>query len=196
MLKAATRLFARKGFHDVSMDEIAEASGITKPMLYAYFDSKEGLFLACFAKGEDLQRAAVRSAVERARGPEQRLWHGFVALFRFFDENPDLAAISYPLEAPFVEAAVRGRVAMADMLAGLFVETAVREGVDPDVAREAEPLAHMLTGATIAMLRWCADRPDEPRDLHALRLMNFAWMGLGNLIRGELWIPPSEEVEK
>ena len=196
MLKAATRLFARRGFHDVSMDEIAEASGITKPMLYAYFDSKEGLFLACFAKGEDQLREAVRSAVERAAGSEQRLWHGFVALFEFYDENPDLAAISYPLEAPFVEAAVQGRVAMADMLTKLFVATAVSEGVDPDVAHEAEPLAYMLTGATLAMLRWCADRPDEPRDLHALRLMNFAWMGLGNLVRGELWIPPTEEAER
>jgi hypothetical protein len=82
------------------------------------------------------------------------------------------------------------------MLAELFFATAVSEGVDEEVAREGEPLAYMLTGAALALLRWCADRPDEPRELHALRLMNFAWMGLGSLICGELWIPPSEEVQK
>jgi len=65
-----------------------------------------------------------------------------------------------------------------------------------DAAREGEPLAHALTGATIALLAWSAGRPDEPRELHALRLMNFAWMGLGNLVRGELWLPPTEEEQK
>src|SRR5438132_10705493 len=40
MLAAATRIFARRGDQDASMDEIAAACGITKPMLYSYFDSR------------------------------------------------------------------------------------------------------------------------------------------------------------
>jgi AcrR family transcriptional regulator len=196
MVAAGTRIFARGGYGGASMEEIAAASGITKPMLYAYFGSKEGLYAACMERGERKLERAVSEAVLDTGTAELRLWRGLRAVFDFFDENPDLFAIGYPTgptTAVFVEAAARGRASMANLLTGLFVDTAVHAGVDPDAAREAEPLAHALTGATIALLAWSATRPDDPRELHALRLMNFAWQGLGNLIEGELWVPPSDE---
>jgi AcrR family transcriptional regulator len=196
MVRAATRIFAKRGYGDASMEEIARASGITKPMLYAYFDSKEGLLAACMDKGERMLEEAVKAAVLGGSTPELRLWRGLLAVFEFFDEHPDLFEIAYRTMPPsprVVEASRRGRVAMSELLSSLFVDTAVGAGVDPDVAREAEPMAHALTAATIAMLAWSAGRPDEPRELHALRLMNFAWKGLGNLVQGELWVPPTEE---
>ncbi|MEA2353247.1 MAG: hypothetical protein QOH38_1121 [Thermoleophilaceae bacterium] len=199
MIRAATRIFAARGYHDASMDEIAHASGITKPMLYAYFESKQGLFVACLEKGERALEDAVAAAVSDSGTPERRLWAGLVTVFRFFDDNPDLFAIGYPsgpTSSTFAETTARGRASMARLLTGLFVDTAIGAGVDPDAAREAEPLAHALTGATIALLSWSAGRPDESRELHALRLMNFAWMGLGNLVRGELWMPPTDEEEE
>ena len=198
MIAAATRIFARSGYGGASMEAIATASGITKPMLYAYFDSKEGLYAACMERGEQQLERAVRDAVLHTAGAELRLWHGLRAVFEFFDRNPDLFAIGYPTgptSSVFVEAAARGRASMATLLTGLFVDTAVHAGVDPDAAREAEPLAHALTGATIALLAWSAKRPEEPRELHALRLMNFAWKGLANLIEGELWVPPTTNAE-
>ena len=199
MVKAATRIFAKRGYAAASMEDIAAASGITKPMLYAYFGSKEGLYTACMERGERALEEAVSDAVVHSTGPELRLWHGLLAVFHFFDANPDLFAIGYPTgptSGVFVETAARGRASMADLLTSLFVDTAVDAGVDPEVApRETEPLAHALTGATIALLAWSASRPDEPRELQALRLMNFAWMGLGDLVRGELWVPPAEEAK-
>jgi len=198
MVEAATRIFGERGYHETSMDEIAVACGITKPMLYAYFDSKEGLLVACMEKGERLLEDAVRTAVLEGGTPEQRLWRGLLAVFEFFDEHPDLFAIAYATtltSETFAEAAARGRAAMSGLLTSLFEDTALAAGVDADAAREGEPLAHALTGATIALLAWSADRPAEPRELHALRLMNFAWMGLRNLVQGELWIPPSDEEE-
>jgi len=199
MLAAATRIFARRRYQDASMDEIAAACGITKPMLYSYFDSKEGLFLACLDKGDERLRAAVRDAVEGATGAEQRLWRGLVALFRFFEDDRDMWALGYragPGAPSFAAAAARSRQAMVELLTEVFVDTAVRSGVDREAARESEPLAHALTGAAAALVNWAGDRPDEPSELHALRLMNFAWMGLGNLVRGELWLPPTEEEQK
>jgi AcrR family transcriptional regulator len=195
MIKAATRMFAKHGYAAASMEDIAAASGITKPMLYAYFGSKDGLYVACMERGERALEAAVSDAAVHAPSAELRLWRGLLAVFRFFDANPDLFAIGYPtgpVAGVFVEAAARSRASMAELLTGLFVDSAVDAGVDPDAAREAEPLAHALTGATIALLAWSAQR-DEPRELQALRLMNFAWMGLGDLVEGELWVPPAEE---
>ena len=44
MLQAAGQAFAAHGFHGASMDAIAQAAGISKPMLYNYFGSKQGLY--------------------------------------------------------------------------------------------------------------------------------------------------------
>src|SRR5918911_4070533 len=76
MVAAGTRIFARGGYGGASMEEIAAASGITKPMLYAYFGSKEGLYAACMERGERQLERAVSDAVLHTGGAELRLWRG------------------------------------------------------------------------------------------------------------------------
>ena len=62
MLHAAGQVFARSGFHDASMDDIAEAAGISKPMLYNYFGSKQGLYIAYLERSGRSLLAAMREA--------------------------------------------------------------------------------------------------------------------------------------
>jgi AcrR family transcriptional regulator len=194
MLEVARREFASRGFHAVSMDEIARAVGISKPMLYAYFDSKEGLFLACVGRAADALYAAVRAAAEESSTDELRLWRGYNAVLRFVEENDESWRILYPYgptaAGPFAAAAARARDTMSELLTELMTETAVARGVDPEVAKESAWIGHVVTGATIAIGSWWRDHPEEPRELMALRLMNFTWMGLQNMVRGELWVPP------
>jgi len=45
LLAAATRLFNRRGYASTSVREIVAAAGVTKPVLYHYFGSKEGIYL-------------------------------------------------------------------------------------------------------------------------------------------------------
>jgi AcrR family transcriptional regulator len=47
MLEVAHALFAERGYAAVTMDDVAAAAGITKPLLYNYFGNKERLYLAC-----------------------------------------------------------------------------------------------------------------------------------------------------
>jgi len=44
-MDAAIKVFAEKGFRSATMDEVAEAAGITKGTIYLYFDSKTDLFV-------------------------------------------------------------------------------------------------------------------------------------------------------
>jgi AcrR family transcriptional regulator len=46
LLEAAGQVFARRGFHAATLDEVAEAAGYTKGAVYANFANKDGLFLA------------------------------------------------------------------------------------------------------------------------------------------------------
>jgi AcrR family transcriptional regulator len=196
MVAAATGIFATRGFNAASMDDIAEASGISKPMLYAYFESKEGLFLACVEKGSRALRARVREAALGAPTPQEALYAGLVAVMRFVEDNDELWTVLYPhgpgSGGTFADAAARAHDEMSALLAELMTMLATSRGVDAEVALESEPLAHALTGATIAVGSWSRGR-DEPAELHALRLMNFAWMGLGDVIEGELWLPSGGE---
>ena len=74
LLAAATRLFTARGFPGVSVRELVQAAGVSRPVLYYHFGSKEGLLLAAIrsvsASYEDALRLAATSpgtAAERIR---------------------------------------------------------------------------------------------------------------------------------
>ena len=66
---------------------------------------------------------------------------------------------------------------------------ALDEGIAPQAAAQVGPLAHALTGTVLAIAEWWLEHPEQPAELQALYVMNFAWTGLGALLRGELWLP-------
>lgn len=197
MLEAASRLFTERGFDGVSMDEIADAVGITKPMLYAYFESKEGLFVACIERAADPVLDVVRGAIDPSAPPDEQLWSGLLAFFEFVDEHRAEWSIF------FVEASGRGGAATARIaelrreiraaLTTLLGQTAADAGVSPELVTEIEAQAQALMGAAESVAEWWLRHPEEgSAQMHALRLMNFAWMGYGDMLRGELWLPPAD----
>src|SRR3954471_1426941 len=194
MLDAALDIFAARGFEAASMDEIAAASGITKPMLYSYFGSKEGLYLACLDRAALPMIEALRGAAVAEEDPARRLWAGTRAYLGWVDEHRDVWARFF-LEASARGGAPAARVEelsreLGDTLAELFTGTAQAAGVAP--MAEVEAMSVCLYGATWATARWWLDHPDVPKDLVALRLVNFAWRGLEQLMGGKLWLPPPD----
>src|SRR4051812_30373164 len=47
LLDVAKELFARKGYQGTSIEDIARGAGVTRPIVYDHFDSKDSLYLAC-----------------------------------------------------------------------------------------------------------------------------------------------------
>lgn len=195
MVDVAEGVFARRGFHAASMDEIARGAGVTKPMLYAYFGSKEGLFAACGRAAGERMRQRVRDAALPDVPPDQRLWRGLLGVFAFIEEHREMWSIHNPpggapaAAGPIGVGAVQGREAMDELMEELLAETALEQGVAPEAAGETAPLAHALTAAVIALADWWLRHPEESKELQALRLMNFSWMGFERLLRGRLWMP-------
>ncbi len=196
MVEVAERVFGEHGFHSASMDEIARAAGITKPMLYAYFGSKEGLFAACGEAAGERLRKRVREAAQADVPPDQRLWRGLVGVFSFIEDNRELWKVhnppgDEPAAGTIGAGAAQGRRAMGELMAELLADTAVGEGVSPEAAAQTPPLAHALTAAVIAMAEWWLWHPEEPKELQALRVMNFAWVGFESMLAGRMWLPES-----
>ena len=165
ILDVAGQVFARAGYESASMDEISELAGVSKPMLYAYFGSKEGLYLAYIerAGGDLLERlvtatppGAPAAAALRARITE------FLA---FVEEHADGWKVLFREVAstrPFAErvAVLRERIAAA-------IRRMVEDGVAtcpgyPSPAADA--IAHALVGAGESLANWWLDHPEVLRD--------------------------------
>jgi AcrR family transcriptional regulator len=85
LLDAGGALFAEHSFEEISMRQIAEAAGVSKPLLYHYFPSKIDLFKAAVAeKAEELQRLIEPT---RKGGPVEQLTDSLDAYLGWIEEN-------------------------------------------------------------------------------------------------------------
>lgn len=84
----ALEAFGTHGYHDTSMNQVAEAAGITKPVVYQHFDSKHALYLALLVDIGDRLRTAIATALHNAESPREFVEAGFSAFFEFFGEQP------------------------------------------------------------------------------------------------------------
>lgn len=97
LLDAAVRLFAHKGYPATSTREIVEAAGVTKPMLYYYFQSKEGLLAAAIGHFLDAFHQRLRQVVSEPREAYLQLVELVWAHLDFCQEHKPLARLFYAL---------------------------------------------------------------------------------------------------
>jgi AcrR family transcriptional regulator len=194
MLDAATAVFSERGFHAASMDEIADRAGISKPMVYLYLGSKGELFSACIRRAGGQLTEAISAAADPRLPAEQQLWAAVQAFFQFVGEHRDAWAVLFRQARG--EGEFAGQVAaIRDLVIGNVAELFARairssKAVDPG-PDELLALAHALVGTGEAMAEWLLDHPAERPETAAARLMNVLWMGLGSMVRGEVWRIPS-----
>src|SRR5580704_14040742 len=87
LLDVALDVFASRGYHESSMDDVAEAAGVTKPVLYQHFGSKRDLYLEILRDvGSKLMEAVVQATMT-ADSPRQQVEAGFGAYFTFVGEH-------------------------------------------------------------------------------------------------------------
>jgi AcrR family transcriptional regulator len=82
LLAAAAQVFAERGFHAASLDEVAATAGFSKGAVYSNFKNKEDLFLALFKANYDREMEALRATLEASEAPPETRLSDFVALIR------------------------------------------------------------------------------------------------------------------
>jgi AcrR family transcriptional regulator len=192
ILDVAEREFAEGGYGGASMDAIAAGAGISKPLVYSYFGSKEGLYRALVGRAGDNFRATV-AEVTASGAADVRMWRGILAYFDFVERYRWGWTVLYSQYAGGGELAREldaNRKAVTDQLGDLFVDVARASGVAEEVLDEVRVQAYTFEGAAEGLGRRWLQHLDEPKELQALRLMNFAWRGIERLMTGDLWLPP------
>jgi AcrR family transcriptional regulator len=164
MLDAAERTFSAVGVHAASMDRIAREAGISKPMLYNYFGSKEGLYLASLSRaGGDLARR-LRDAEPPDGSVRDRLLAGVTAFFGYVDEQraawsvlrEELARQGEPLGGELTTL----RANIVALITELFVTTAADPGEEERERLDA--FAWAFVGAGESLADWWLDHPGVP----------------------------------
>jgi AcrR family transcriptional regulator len=173
MVAAAERLFAEHGYHGVSMDQIAAASGITKPMLYDYFGSKEGLFLACMERARGRLFEAIGGAVRGASDAESALRAGIHAFLTVANDQRATWPVLFGEGGRFNEAASSIRAEQAGLIAQLLRELPGWER-EPD-AEELDAIAHIFVGAAEAIAFWAVEHDVHTLDRVEDYLMAVLW---------------------
>jgi len=174
LLEVACDLFARSGFHDTSMDDIAEGAGVTKPVLYQHFPSKKALY------GELLEDTGRRlldhlaRATSRATSGRERVEAGFRAYFQFAVGDRSsfrlLFGASIRSDPDFARTVDEVLRAAADTISELIAIPASDE--------QRQVLASALVGMAEAVGRRALTEPEVDADELARWIAEFAWFGL------------------
>ncbi|PXY33988.1 TetR/AcrR family transcriptional regulator [Prauserella flavalba] len=180
MIEVAEVVFAERGYAAASMDEIAERVGVSKPMLYEYFRSKEGLLLACIREARAELRHVTEQAVVGAAGAEDAMRAGLHAFFRFIrDRRQAWSLVRHEITlvgtsaAEEIEATRQQQTDLiATLMSGYFD--------DSDTVR-VEAAAEFVVGGCERLAIWCERYEDLPPETVTEYAMDLLWGGLQRL---------------
>ena len=158
ILKQAEKVFATKGFHNVTVAEIADASGFSIGSLYQFFESKENLYTTMISEKLDLMYAEIRKATNTAKDITGQLEALVNAHLQFIEKNKDFCRLFIKGEnAALSEAMTSLRQKLIDDYFKhiTFIENLLKDGIKKDVLRAlpphemAEALFHLIRASSI-----------------------------------------------
>jgi AcrR family transcriptional regulator len=195
ILDAALAVFSQSGYHSASIDDIAREAGVSKALIYEHFASKQELYGDLIARNarELTQRLAGALVGLELESSAARLAAGLDAFFAFVEERRDAWRMLFRDASDPESAAVLDR-----MLEQVTAEVTLLISQDPGApelnsaedTRGLRLLAEMLVGGAQSMANWWADNPEASRESMVEVAMDFAWLGLERLSRGERWSRP------
>ncbi len=169
ILQSALEVFAQKGFHETKMDDIAQASGVSKGALYLYFRSKKALYEAILQYVYSVLLEKIEYAIDQAgESHTARLAAALHAGLELFEKHKTLSR--------FVLSVTQVGTPFSDFLFELYealVQRIMDELKESDVPyddEDKEVLAWMWVGALhILVYRWLkTGKPDHLTSLHPL----------------------------
>lgn len=180
LLDVAEATFAECGYQGTSLEDITARAGITRPLIYSHFRSKDEIYLECLRSARAELEADFTAAVTSTEGFEEQLRAGFTASFAFFERRPHAWELLYGSGAAVAgavsEAAAEMRFQTAENIATLLVRAA------PEFPRDhAVVYAHAISGAGEQLAKWWRRHPEVTIDVLVDRAMEVTWLGMENL---------------
>lgn len=189
LVAVARRVFAEKGYYGASMDEIASAAGITKPILYQHFDSKLDLYLALIDEASLEIAKAVWEATSQLPSGWQTTLEGFRAYFHYVNENSEAFRIAFADAQSNAE--IRDRIdairsLMAERVSQLIVNSPEGEWASQ---RQIDIGATAIVGMAEMVARRWVDTDRVGVEEAALTAAELTWSGISGFGAGVTGTP-------
>ncbi len=185
---AALEVFARRGYHSASLDEIAHGAGISKALIYEHFPSKHELYISLLERQVQALFDRLAAAAGTADPGEVRLRAGVDAFLTFVEERREAWRMLFrdAADPEVAEVLVRVQGQANEAVAALIAAEPAPGGADDGDARlELAMRAQLLTGAVESLANWWHERPDVPRERLVDAVMDLTWVGFERLREGE-----------
>jgi AcrR family transcriptional regulator len=195
ILDSALAVFSEHGYHAASIDDIAGEAGVSKALIYEHFASKQELHADLIARNarELTQRVAGALSGVEIESTSERLATGLEAFFAFVEERRDAWRMLFRDAADPESSAVLDRMVeqvTAEVTVLISQDPGARELARGGHDRSLRLLAEMLVGGAQSMANWWTEHPETSRAQLVEIAMDFAWLGLERLSRGERWSSP------
>lgn len=188
---AATELFAARGYRGASIEEIARRSGVTPPVVYDHFESKQDLYRQLLERHFAELREVWRRNFPGDDPRRERVARSFDAWFGYVEEHPFAGRVLFRDASADPEvAAVHAAVAASSREAILPLFAAEPGAAELTGSTEGEGLEMawvVLRGVLQGLAIWWTDNPGVPRERVVATAMNALWFGFERVQQGEGW---------
>lgn len=192
--QAALEVFAERGYHGASIDEIVRRAGVSAPVLYDHFSSKLELYRRLLERTRDELLELWRTELT-GDDPRERVARAIDAWAGYVQTHPFVPRIFFAQSTgdAEVEAARREVREQAGAALGAIVG---REAGGRPIGGGADPVAFEMAAEVIragmaGLAIWWTDHPDVPREQIVAAVMNVLWLGLERVRGGETWEGPT-----
>jgi AcrR family transcriptional regulator len=178
LIDVATTVFADKGYYGASMNDVAREAGVTKPVLYQHFPSKQALYLELVGEVSERLSTAVAEAAAEATDRRTMVVSAFGAYFGFVQSNQRAFRLLFgrgaPREAEYSGGTRLVEERMSETICGLL---------SPDLADDRTALiARAIIGMSEGVCReWIATGTTTSPDDLANQLADLLLEGLNGL---------------
>jgi AcrR family transcriptional regulator len=181
LLDVAERLFATTGYAATSIEAIATEAGVTRPVVYEHFGSKDGIYLACLRRARGQLETMMFEAMATASDLRSQIERGADAYFRFVESDPQRWRVLFGGDA-----AISGAVAEEAMQLHLATErrfVALLAGTPAgEDEQRAQAFAHAVGGAAHQLAQFWLRTDGITREQVVEWYCAVTWEGLRGLV--------------
>ena len=195
ILEAAARVFADRGYDGATLDEIAEAAEISKPVIYDHFESKKDLHVSLIdIHSRDLVEFMTARVIKET-DPGRQLAAGFDGLLEFVERDPYAWRLLFREPAAgdpdVIEAFTRSQGRTSAAIAALVAAQPIPEFDDDplDHERRYAVMGEIIKHAGAALVGWWYENRDVKREELVAMAMNALFVGGERMMTGDRWKP-------
>jgi len=188
--RAAAEVFAERGYHGASIDEICRRSGVTAPVLYDHFESKLALHRRLLERTRDELLEVWRTHLAGDEPADERIPRAIDAWAAYVQEHPYAPRMFFTETTgdPEVEAIHRQVQMQATAALGVIVGGEAARA--PAAANlPAEMAAEIMRSGLAGLAIWWSHHPEVPREEIVATALDVLWVGLERVRQGERWNP-------